>query len=378
MLADVVQAGTKALGGARFSLVNVLPGTLFAVIVLAAIRAGAYGDGEASLANVIPAASQRTAGGAVVLVFGLFLVGVLLQPFQIALVQFLEGYWGHGRVGGVAGKLAVERHRRRYTTARAVHDAEPSSPQDATFTQVAEFSRCQAAEARTKSRADALLKQLPIEPKHLMPTMLGNVLRNGEDYAGERYGLDALTVYPRMYPSLSKSISDAMSRQLDVIAVTAAMCVSSIAAALATAPVVRRLDLWSLIPLGALLLGVLAYRGALRAAGTHATLFATAFDLHRFDMLQALHYELPKTVDRELELNRELTTFLQSRLPPHQKLVKFGYEHPVGWPPPVPVPAPPNKNGGAGGGPTTVEGAAPTEPVNADPAAGTGSGPRDP
>ncbi|MDQ3154430.1 MAG: hypothetical protein M3R63_22815 [Actinomycetota bacterium] len=377
MLADVVQAGTKALGGARFSLVNVLPGTLFAVIVLAAIRAGAYGDREASLANVIPAASQRTAGGALVLVFGLFLLGVLLQPFQIALVQFLEGYWGHGRVGSAAGKLAVERHRRRYTTARAESDAEPSSPQETTFAQVAEFNRCQAAEARTKSRADALLKQLPIEPEHLMPTMLGNVLRNGEDYAGERYGLDALTVYPRMYPSLSKPISDAMSRQLDVIAVTAAMCVSSIAAALATAPVVRRLDPWSLIPLGALLLGVLAYRGALRAAGTHATLFATAFDLHRFDMLQALHYESPKTVDRELKLNRELTTFLQSRRPPHEELAEFGYEHPTVWSPPVQAQVPP-QNGGAGGAPPAAQDAAPTEPVNADPAERTGSGPHDP
>jgi len=41
------------------------------------------------------------------------------------------------------------------------------------------------------------------------------------------------------------------------------------------------------------LLGIVSYRGALRAASDHGVLFATTFDLHRFDTLRALHYRLP-------------------------------------------------------------------------------------
>jgi len=215
MLSDLVQAGTKALGGARFSLVNILPGALLAAIVVAATRSGAYGLGEVSVQKVIPSASEFSAGTAVVSVFALFVFGVLLLPFQIALVQLLEGYWGQGILGRTLGGLAVERHRRRYTTASVLRITKAPEPPGHTFAQIAKLARDQAAAARRKSRAEALLKQFPLDPDLLMPTMLGNVLRNGEDYAGSRYGLDALTVYPRMYPSLSKPLSDAMTRQLD-------------------------------------------------------------------------------------------------------------------------------------------------------------------
>jgi hypothetical protein len=118
-----------------------------------------------------------------------------------------------------------------------------------------------------------------------------------------------------------------MSRQLDVIGTTASFCVSFGVATLATAPLLRRLDLWSLIPAAVLLLSIVSYRGAVRAAEMHATLFATTFDLHRFDMLRAMHYPLPKNVEQEQKFNWALTNFLQSRTEPHSELAVYGYEH---------------------------------------------------
>jgi hypothetical protein len=73
-------------------------------------------------------------------------------------------------------------------------------------------------------------------------------------------------------------------------------------------------------------MSTLAYRGAITTARKHARLLATAFDLHRFDMLDALHYELPLTPQDELELNSRLSKFLDSRGTVRQMRM-FPYRH---------------------------------------------------
>jgi hypothetical protein len=145
-----------------------------------------------------------------------------------------------------------------------------------------------------------------------MPTLLGNVLRDGEDNAGRRYGLK-FNVYPRMYPSLSPKLDSAISAQLDVLDTTSALCIVFALITLLALPLLAHLDWWSLVPLVAILASAISYRGAITTARRHGTLLATAFDLHRFDMLTALHYELPLTPEDELKLNEELSGFLDSR-----------------------------------------------------------------
>src|SRR4051812_32989747 len=44
-------------------------------------------------------------------------------------------------------------------------------------------------------------------------------------------------------------------------------------------------------------------------AREHGTLLATAYDLHRFDMLTALRLPLPKTPEQERAMNERLTDF---------------------------------------------------------------------
>lgn len=370
MLTDVVAAGTKALGGARFSLVSILPGTLFVAIILLAAFSGAYGSGEASLLGITEAADVWGPGGAVLLVFGLFLAGVLLQPFQVALVQYLEGYWSRGPVH----TLSTERHRRRLRTAAVEQRLSVPDPPASDLRAGADSARAFALVARRRSRASSVVLRYPADPTRVMPTMLGNILRNGEDAAGDRYCLDAMTVYPRLYPSISPQLSAAMTRQLDMITTTASLTVSCLAAALATSPllVVRR-DLWVLLPLGAALLALVSYRGALRAAADHGVLFATVFDLHRFDMVRALHHRLPTGVAEEFALNDELTDFFQDRRPPEVPLADRPYDHSVYD---APAPGPPAGGPQDGG---SVSPAAPGEPApgsaaGATPTPGTPSG----
>lgn len=332
MLTGLAQSGSKALGGSRFSLVNVLPGAILVTFIASLALAGAYGPGEASLAN-IGANLEGFPGGppaaAVTLAFGTFLLGVLLQPFQVALVQLLEGYWGSQRSLAFAAEFGIEHHRRRKRTACIEESIRATSAADRSFSEVAAYARRQACAQRTMQRAEVMLDRYPGEDERILPTMLGNVMRSGEDSAGERYGLDSMTVYPRMYPSLSRPIDAAMSRQLDLIDTTSALCVTFVVAAAVSSPLVARLDLWSLIPVLMALVAVLAYRAALRAAEGHSVLFATAFDLHRFDMLSQLHYRLPVTPQEEFRFNKRLSAFLGGREPAKRMLPNEPYAHPV-------------------------------------------------
>jgi len=323
-----------------------------------------------------PRSAERQAGAAVLLVFGLFLAGVLLQPFQVALVQYLEGYWDR-RPTRVLAALAVEAHRRRMRSADVEKTVDPPPSTTMTLRAGADAARAQALAARREARARSLLRRYPTDIERVMPTMLGNILRNGEDAAGKRYGLGALTVYPRMYPSISKPLSDAMARQLDMITLTASLCVSSTACAVVTSPILMRLDLWSLIPVVAGLLAVMSYRGALRAASDHGILFATTFDLHRFDMIRAMHYVLPRTSGKEIEFNKHLTDFLQGRQPPAKRLADHPFDHSIyDTPTPAPAPAQPEGDGSGaddsggserGGSATEQQGAPEAPPPPADP-----------
>jgi hypothetical protein len=306
-LTDLSGAGAKVFG-ARFNLVNVLPGVLLVLFVAALVRSGAYGVGAVYIDRVLPK-SLLSADVAIFLLLTL-LIGLLLRPFQIFLVQLLEGYW---RPGSVIGTVATELHLRRKHRALIEYDMNPIVDNATELGAVAAAAQRSVRMEIIRSRADYLLERYPSSDDDIMPTMLGNILRTAEEHAGGRYGLDAVIVYPRLYPFLSERLNRAMSQELDQLDAVAGLCVTFLVATTAALPLVRRLDFWSLVPLGTALLAHFAYRGALRAALSHAVLLATAFDLHRFDMVAAMHLPLPETPDDEYEFNENLSLALDRR-----------------------------------------------------------------
>jgi hypothetical protein len=342
VLEGLAKAGGKALGDARFTLVNLLPAAVLVLFVLALYRTHLYSDPHPKLARLVPSKDQLSAGGAVVLFFAVFVIAVLLQPFQVALVRLLEGYWGDARLGHLAAAVPVELHRRRRSLAKVLQD-EPERllpPDEPSLAAAARYSRRLARANAQAARARARLRAYPENESRLLPTALGNTLRAGEDAAGSRYGLDAMTVYPRLYPSLSPTLDRAMSRQLDLIDTTSALCVTFLAATVLAIPLLARHDRWSALVALPALLAALAYRGAQAAGQGHGALLATAFDLHRFDMLVALHYPLPRTAAYEYEFNRALSRLLAGRTPARRiELVReTEYEHAATTAPAVKTP----------------------------------------
>ncbi|MEJ8636450.1 hypothetical protein [Streptomyces sp. MS2.AVA.5] len=327
MLAGLVEASTKALGGSRFSLLNVLPATVVVTTVTVLVRAGAYSPGgPVRFERVLPEGERDAVALAL---FGLaaLLCGILVRPFETALVQLLEGYWASPSPLAPLSRAAQERHRRRRDDAKilaATPVSQPAPAGGATLRDMAHEDRRSSRARRRRARAESVRDAYPDDGRlldenlkrgttetDLMPTLLGNVLKRGERLAGDRYGLDMMVVFPRVYPCISERLHTALARQFELITSTASLSISFALLSLATTPLVARLDVWSAVPFAAAAVSVLAYRGAVAASHGHGRLLATVFDVHRFDLATAMHYDPGETAQEQHELNVNITEFLR-------------------------------------------------------------------
>ncbi|MFI6545438.1 hypothetical protein ACIBO9_19565 [Streptomyces prunicolor] len=338
MLRALADAGGKAIGGARFSLTSVMPGVLLVTVITAIARAGLYDVGaKPDFSDVAP--SRQDTAAVALFIFFAFVVGVLLRPFEAAVVQLLEGYWERPSPLAPLRGAAVERHRRRRDRAQIAiqHSEEVAQAErqaaslptgnrppagSVSLSELAEQDRRAARRRRVAEQAERIRSGYPTEVRpevpgderdpdgELMPTTLGNMLRRAERLSGDRYGLDMMVVYPRIYPFIAPRLESAVTQQLSLIAATASLAVSLGITTLAMLPLLLRWDAWSLLPLTPAILTVLAYRGATAAADFHGTLLSTVFDVHRFDLAKAFHYKLPESTEQLTVLNKKISDFI--------------------------------------------------------------------
>ncbi|MFI9201043.1 hypothetical protein [Streptomyces sp. NPDC053048] len=80
---------------------------------------------------------------------------------------------------------------------------------------------------------------------------------------------------------------------------------------------------WAALALVPSAVAALAYHGAVQAAVAYGEAVRTAFDLHRFDLLRALHQPLPADLAEERARAAALCASWRQGLPPPDR-----YEHP--------------------------------------------------
>jgi hypothetical protein len=227
----------------------------------------------------------------------LILLGAFITyPLQNSLVRLLEGYWDDSALGRTLAALGLRLHRRRlerlieiaYDTDRGRHRG-----------------RQRLAQRRLETA-------YPDEDR-LLPTRLGNALRSFEDHAGQRYGLDTITMLPRLYPYLSDHVSSALDDLRDQLDIAARLCVTLLLATVVSAALLLTHGWWLLVPAATAILAWVAYRSAVQAAIAYGKEIAVAFDLHRFEMVRGLHFPLPSAAE-EVAFNRRITKFLLNQL----------------------------------------------------------------
>lgn len=302
--------------GLRFNLVSFVPTALLALLVLMLLASG-LPSREPDPAQILAAIGALSGTQIAVAVLFVLVFALILYPFQLALVRLLEGYWETTRFGAAMAAIGVELHRREL--ARLIEQAhEPPSisrSEDGPRTglELHEALRRAAEQDRLRRLARRRLTTDYPSQERLLPTRLGNALRAFEDEAGQRYGLDTITMLPRLYPYLSSQVSGALDDLRDQLDIAARLCVTLLLASLISASLLFTHGWWLLLPAATTVLAWVAYRSAVQAAVAYGKQVAVAFDLHRFDMLRGLHFPL-LPADREWQFNKQVSDFFLNRL----------------------------------------------------------------
>jgi hypothetical protein len=259
-----VSTGMAQTIGRYFSVVSVIPSSLYVIFGYVLITSGSW-QHSPNWAHAVKSLEQLGVGGIAFLAFLSLALGALIHPIQFAIVQFFEGYWGSSPF---AQAIRARRILRYQHVCQGLSD-EQVRTQD----QLANLSRAgvRAFAVRTplQSKLDETSRVLNAFPRgysKIMPTRLGNALRRSESNAGSQYGLNALQVVPQLLliapPGHVDYVNDQRS-QLDLaVRMTFISALASATAVLFLWPY----RLWVLVALIPYVLAYLSYRGSVVAA----------------------------------------------------------------------------------------------------------------
>lgn len=218
-------------------------------------------------------------------------VGRLTTPA----LRLIEGYWP-GWCAGLRRSLTARMARRA-----AADDADWQllagvvlvHPDAASAEQLAAFAQL-----------DQRRHRRPAHPNRYLPTRVGNILRAAETWPTDKYGLDAVVVWPRLWMVLP----DAARQEL--IASRAALD-SAVAAAI-WALLFCTFAVWTplAVPLGLALAAIAVLVWVPPRAENFADLVETAYDLHRTALYQQLRWPLPTSPEEERGHGQQLTAYL--------------------------------------------------------------------
>lgn len=234
---------------------------------------------------------------------GLLIVGLIVLVTSAAIVQkgdrvmlrFLEGYWPPWL-----------KRLRRFRTKRYLKQWQKNCDRWSELygaIKVKGEKTLTAEELNEYAHLDWLIVHSPSEENQFMPTRLGNLLRAAEYRSRERYGLDAIVCWPRLWLLLPDSTRKALHEARTALNMAVCACLWSLLFLIWTF-----LAWW--VPLLALPAAWVSYRMALSAAAVYVDLLESTFDVHRHLLYQALRVQLPKNPIREAEDGKKLTQYL--------------------------------------------------------------------
>jgi hypothetical protein len=190
----------------------------------------------------------------------------------------------------------------------------------------------------------------------ILPTRFGNVLRAAETYPANRYGIDAVELWPRLahvIPSKGMELVDTANNECLFLLNSAVLAtlLSGLSVLAALYQFILSLFLLESYPwfefltaklppyhyqLRAIIYVVLAiislavayffYEASVLNVGQFGDSIRSSYDLYRFDLLRALHLKPPKTFKEEIELWDRIGNFV-TLYPDKNAPIDFTYSH---------------------------------------------------
>jgi hypothetical protein len=225
--------------------------------------------------------------GLLILIFS----SIAMQSLHFTFLRLMEGYWpwpfSYLRMGIV--KLRKLRFEKKYAKLR-------------------KLASLDKADLSTGQREEFLLLDHwahwhPVDPKDLLPTKLGNILRAREFSPERKYGLDAIICWSRLWLLLPERVRTDLTETRIALDRLAELFFWGF---LFTCWFF--LSPWALV-ISLLWMGV-TYWVACQHAASFGDLLESAFDLHRFLLYDAIGWHRPKNTQEEKDLGKQLTEYL--------------------------------------------------------------------
>lgn len=222
--------------------------------------------------------------------------GIVVHRLTNPALRLLEGYWPRW-----LHALTDLRRGRVYERRRADDEARQQWSAETEGKKRQELSASQLAEG---ARLEDLRRHRPLLAGEMLPTRIGNILRAAETRPYHRYGLDAISLWPRLWlvlPELARQELTTARASLDTS--VAAMIWGL--AFLSFTPLA-----WWAAPVGT----AVAISSVLWWVPARAEVFAdlveAVFDLYRNALYRQLRWPLPETPADEVRSGLELTEYL--------------------------------------------------------------------
>jgi len=146
----------------------------------------------------------------------------------------------------------------------------------------------------------------------ILPTRLGNALRNFEDSAGAQYHLNAITAAPHLFLVGNSVHVQYVEDQAQTMDTSIRLCAISTLASVGAVAILITDGPWLFVALLPYILAYVAYRGAVSAARNYGIAIAALIDMNRFALYDAMHMRRPRDLAAEREQNELLMKLLKS------------------------------------------------------------------
>jgi hypothetical protein len=245
---------------------------------------------------------ERTGTEQAAIVVGAFVLvavsGFVVEALALPILRLLEGYWPR-RFDRVRRALTVRRSSRIESAAIRWRELA-----------LAQRARAHTATERDEyARLDRLRSQAPLRAELRMPTRLGNVLRAAEQRPLERYGLDTIVCWSRLWLLLPDTARTELSSARGQIDIRAEVWVWAVL-----------FSCWGVFvwwtPLVGLAVALAVYRSLTDSAVVYGDLVVATYDVYRVDLYRALDWPLPITPADEPAAGLALSRYLARGIAP--------------------------------------------------------------
>ena len=216
---------------------------------------------------------------------------IIVQQLELNILRFLEGYWSRW--------LRPLRNWLIQQQTSKVNKAEQRFQNLGTQN----LSILTADELDEYVRLDWQLKQTPTQRDRLMPTRIGNILRSAELRSLEKYGLESVICFPRLWLLLPNEVKTELTEARAKLNSMVRVWFWSVLF------VFWGLWAWWAIPMS-VISSVMAYRWIVDAAMIYGDLVESTFDLYRTSLYKSLRWKLPINPTEERKTGQALTDYL--------------------------------------------------------------------